>query len=283
MKKWVLIAGLILLAVCYWFFIASKTPSSKTIVAHCTISAANRVFANTSRWNEWWPRNSQTVYNITGLFYNEVRLSVQYQNNGPVNSRIRLAPLNGDSILVDWENTGKLPSADIDTVLESFKSFVEDARKIYGADFHTTLSTDSTLVTLNNLATAYPATNEIYLMIDSIREYIAGQGAEVINYPMLNVQKTGGGQYKILVALSVNKRLRGKGRISVKNFVPWRMIEGYVTGGVYNAEKAFGQLENYKNDHNLTIMALPFQSLVTDRRKEQDTTKWITNICAPIS
>jgi hypothetical protein len=29
-------------------------------------------------------------------------------------------------------------------------------------------------------------------------------------------------------------------------------------------------------------MAIPFQSLVTDRSKQPDTTKWITNIYTPV-
>jgi hypothetical protein len=43
-----------------------------------------------------------------------------------------------------------------------------------------------------------------------------------------------------------------------------------------------GQMKNYISDYQRTVMAIPFQSLVTDRRKEADTTKWLTKLYFPI-
>jgi hypothetical protein len=86
-----------------------------------------------------------------------------------------------------------------------------------------------------------------------------------------------------MIAIPVNRRLKGTARILPREFVPWKMIEGDVYGGVYTVEKAFGLMQQYRTDNNLSIMALPYQTMITDRRREPDTTKWVTRICAPIS
>jgi hypothetical protein len=298
MKKWLLIPVLVVITGIFYLLIPVKSTISRTIIAHCGMSAADRGFLNISKWDAWWPGNGCT-YKITGVFYNDVQLSIQCTDGRQLNGNIRIAPIGGDSILISWvgslsagnnpykrmmmfRQTGDIQK-NMDVILGSFKSFIEDARNIYGVRFYRTMSNDSTLVTLTTITDAYPSTTEIYRKIDSLKKYIISQGGEEINPPMLNVSKTTETEYKTIVAISVNKRLKGNDRISVRNFVPWKMLEGEVHGGVYSVERAFEQMHKYKTDYNCTIMALPFQSLITDRSKEQDTTKWITKICAPIS
>jgi len=145
------------------------------------------------------------------------------------------------------------------------------------------MSRNATLVALTSTGTAYPTTAEVYAKIDSLRKYIISRNAAAIDSPMLNVSKVSGTQFKMTVAIAVNKQLLGDGRISNLNFVPWKMLEGAVHGGVYTVEEAFEEMQKFKIDNNISIMALPYQSLITDRRKEQDTTKWVTIICAPVS
>jgi hypothetical protein len=203
---------------------------------------------------------------------------------------MRLAPLTQDSILINWRCRLPLLSRDkeiqrtVSTVLEAFKIFVEDSRNIYsGINFFRTMSRNATLVALTSTGTAYPTTAEVYAKIDSLRKYIISRNAAAIDSPMLNVSKVSGTQFKMTVAIAVNKQLLGDGRISNLNFVPWKMLEGAVHGGVYTVEEAFEEMQKFKIDNNISIMALPYQSLITDRRKEQDTTKWVTIICAPVS
>ena len=42
------------------------------------------------------------------------------------------------------------------------------------------------------------------------------------------------------------------------------------------------QMEQYVSDHKYVRIAIPFQSLVTDRMNEPDSSKWITKIYYPI-
>jgi hypothetical protein len=312
MKRLLLLLGVVVLICSIYILISSKLTISKAVIANCNLSAADRCFSNISRWVEWWPGTPSSglthdtsftyngcTYRITGLFYNDVHLSIQCADNSTINSNILIAPLEGDSILIVWNDSipgsynllkkillfryaGEIQK-NMDVILGSFKSFIENTKNIYGVNFHKDMSKDSILVTMNSITTTYPTTPQIYLLIDSLKKYIAAQGAKEINYPMLNVSKKGNNQFNVMVAISVNKRLAGNNRIMLKQFVPWKMLEGEVRGGVYSVEKAFEQMQIYKIDYNISIQALPFQSLITDRSKEQDSTKWITKICAPIS
>ena len=282
MKKWLFIFLFAVAAGSIYLFLSAKSPVEKVITIKANISAANRCFLDTASWGKWWPR--QYTYRIRGLFYNEVRLSIPGWGKGERPVSLRIVQLSQDSILLGWD--GGLPAdarAGMDTILKAFRSFVEDTRNIYGFRFLKTISKDSTLITLTSIEGSYPSTDYIYRKIDTLSAYAASGGANVINYPMMNVTGLGAGRFRIMIALSLDKTLEQAGRIVIKRFVPWKMIEGEVKGGDSCVSRALQQLYYFRDDQRLSIMALPFQSLVTDRRKEQDSTKWVTKVCAPIS
>jgi hypothetical protein len=55
-----------------------------------------------------------------------------------------------------------------------------------------------------------------------------------------------------------------------------------VKGGPASIKKAFNEMETYITDYRRTAPAIPFQSLITDRSKEPDTSKWVTKIYYPV-
>jgi hypothetical protein len=286
MKKWVLMVGLIVIAGGVYLFIPREHKISKVIKGKCSILAANRCFTDTSKWAEWWPQNGYG-YEITGVYYNEVRVRVRIAGDTGISGVMRIAQIDMDSVLIGWESGivrhKKDVGKNVDVILNAFRSFVEKPENIYGVNFKQTFSKDSTLITLSQMSTSYPTTALIYRMIDSLKEYAASQNAKEINYPMLNVSKVSDTEYKTMVALSLDKTLAGTGRIVIKRFVPWKMLEGEVYGGTSMVNRALRQLFLFRDDHRLSIMAVPFQSLITDRSKVQDSTKWVTKVCAPIS
>ena len=286
MKKWVLIVGLIVVAGVVYIFIPREHKISKVIKGKCSILAANRCFTDTSKWAKWWPQGVPG-YEITGVYYNEVRVRLRTAGDTGIGGVMRIAQINMDSVVVGWESEvvrhKKEVGENIDVILNAFKSYVEKPENIYGVTFKQTFSKDSTLITLNLISTNYPTTALIYRMIDSLKDYAASQHAKEINYPMLNVSQVSNTEYKVMVALSLDRTLAGTGRIVIKRFVPWKMLEGEVYGGTSLVNRALRQLYLFRDDHRLSIMAVPFQSLITDRSKEQDSTKWVTKVCAPIS
>jgi effector-binding domain-containing protein len=307
MKKWVLLSVLIVLAGSVYIFIPGKLTIAKTTKGQSSITAAHRYFLDTSKWSSWWPGGQPgpsfayngEVYEITGVFYNEIRFRLRNGGDSSIHGAFRIGEMSRDTIIMGGEcvlptgndpvsrivayQHGKKILGNMGGVLNAFKTFIEKKENVYGVDIEHTYSKDSVLMTLVGFVAEYPSTGLIYRMLDSVKGYVDAEGAKVINFPLLNVSRTADSLYRTMVALSVDRQLKGTKRISQKRFVPYKMIEAKVTGGVYNVDRAMEQLFKYRDDNHLSIMSVPFELLITDRRKEQDTSKWVTRVCAPIS
>jgi hypothetical protein len=120
-------------------------------------------------------------------------------------------------------------------------------------------------------------------MIGVIRTYITGQGAKETSHPMLHTSRRVDGRFESMVAIPIDRRLDGNDSLTPKRFVPWKIVMGEVRGGASTAEEAMRQLHLYIEDYEHTSMAIPFQSLVTERDQEPDTTRWITRVIQPVS
>ena len=167
-------------------------------------------------------------------------------------------------------------------ILNSMKAFLENQVNIYGVKFYNTMSKDSALIATKETTKSYPTTDVIYKMIAQLRKYIVTQGAKENNFPMLHVKKLNDSEFETMVAIPVNKVLAGNGKLFYRRFVPWKVLAAEVRGGDYTVNEALKQMLIYRGDYNITAMAIPFASLVTDRSKEPDTLKWITRIYTPI-
>jgi hypothetical protein len=83
--------------------------------------------------------------------------------------------------------------------------------------------------------------------------------------------------------MPLNKKLPGTDSISVKQMLKnGNILVTEVTGGKNTIEYALKQIEKYISDHQRSIVAIPFQSLETDRLTVTDSTKWITKIYYPV-
>jgi hypothetical protein len=281
MKKWFLICAILLLAGVVFLLYFLKPAPRKVIGIHSGISIVHRSFLDTSAWRRWWPVSAG--YRIDGVFYNDVRIMLNDRGEDrPVS--LRLAQMKDGSVLLAWE--GELSRGGrwvMDSVLAGFKAFAEDDKNIYGVDFRHTMSKDSTLISIVRVEAGYPSTDYIYSRIDSLRKYADANGAHAINNPFMSVTEMERGQYRVQIALSLDKTLTGNDQIVIKRFVPYKMIEGDVRGGVQAVKRGMEELLRYRDDQKLSIMALPFQILITDRRQETDSSKWVTRVTAPIS
>lgn len=236
-------------------------------------------------------------YLINEYKYNAISIQTK-DKNFSINSSIYFIQLNTDTVQVEWKYSLTAASGpfsrlrlywvakkirhNLVSVMKSMKAFLEKQGNVYGVNFYETMSKDSTLVVTKGTYSSYPSTTEIYNLISQLKKYIAAQGAKENNFPMLNVKKLNESEFETMVAISINKYLPGNGEIFFRRFVPWKMQAADVRGGSYTVEDALKQMKIYMNDYHKTAMALPFQSLVTDRSKQPDTLQWITRIYTPI-
>ena len=162
------------------------------------------------------------------------------------------------------------------------EKIAEKEENIYGMKIREENVVDPYLVSIKTYLPAYPSTDTVYGMIEQLRNYIKQQGALENNPPMLHVEKTGDSTYLVMVALATNKPLTGTRIISFKRMVLCKILVAEIQGGPNKVENQLKEMENYVQDNNRNSPAIPFASLVTDRRKETDTSRWITNIYYPV-
>ncbi len=172
---------------------------------------------------------------------------------------------------------------DIDKILETIKAFFSDDRNIYGIHIKQELVVDSLLVSSYKLSQGYPTTSFIYTLIDQLKSYIISQSAIQTGHPMLNVSTSDSINFLTKVAIPVNKKLKDSGMISYKWMLGGgKILVTEINGGLHSLKNGFREIEQYVTDHGRAAPAIPFQALLTDRRKEPDTSKWVTKIFYPV-
>lgn len=310
MKKWIitlLIALVTLISV--YIFSPNDITVDESLTLKCSSSALERFLGDTLNWKKWWPidtkysdksNQSYKGYRLTlsKVMYNAYDILLTNKTD-VISSRIIVLPFGRDSLTLRWEtvlkqninpflhsNTSRQAKEIkqcISGIINSLYSFMSTSRNIYGFDIHLTTLKDTTLIATKNISKIYPSTEQVYRMVNTLRIYIASMGSKETNYPMLNVRKEND-SFLTMVAIPTNKELKGNERLFPKRMIIIKdntlLIE--VHGGVLSVQKAFFELGNYMQDHHYGAPALPFESLITDRSKETDTTKWITRIYAPI-
>lgn len=296
-----------------YILIPTNLEISKVEYINCNVNGAFRVLSNENIWHKWWPADSSVNkrndtsshwffykgynYHLSEKLYNAINLSITHHND-TIKSKIIIMKLNIDSVVVRWDcvlktsfnpvsRILKLKEAEkikknMSEILSGLRIFLENKENIYGINLHVIMSKDSTMVLTKKISSAFPTTNEIYNLIRNLKKYIASQNAKEENFPMLHVKKLEDSTFETMVAIPVNRELPGNGEISFSRFVPWKVLTAEVKGGDKTVEAALRQMKAFISDYQKTAMAIPFQSLVTDRSKQPDTTKWITNIYTPV-
>lgn len=99
---------------------------------------------------------------------------------------------------------------------------------------------------------------------------------------MMNIRESGNGGYETQVAVPTDRLLQNDGKIHYRRMVPGNFMVSEVQGGPFTISEAMKQLDYYISDYKKTVMAKPFQTLVTNRLTETDTAKWLTKIYIPV-
>ena len=314
MKKWLITIFVFLLAIlsAIYFFIPDYISINPNVSVVAQQKGLNRLLMNENDWVKWWPEKTANVtnepqkryaynshtYSITDKMLTSFIVFITGKGRETKTS-LNILPALQDTVTVEWVaviptsyNPVKRVQAylysrrlhdDMDVILGKMRSFFSDQKNIYGLNIQQVAVVDSALISTYAISQGYPSTVYIYSLINRLKKYIVTQSATETGCPMLNINTNDSVHFLTRVAIPVNKRLRDSGNITYK----WMLGGGdilvaVVKGGPAAIQKAFAQMENYVNDYSLTAPAIPFQSLVTDRLKVPDSTKWITKIYYPI-
>lgn len=273
--------------------VAIKAPSSTVM----------RCLTEKDKWTRWWPAAS------TSLRYPEQNFGAAQQMNSSllvgvpwddsvVSSLLMAIQVNKDSSIASWTaslQAGSNPlhrisawmkarklKSEFSAVLHRLQDFAGNAQNVYGMPVRETTVKDPYLVATRAGSRRYPSNEEVYAQVNKLRTYIQSAGARPTGAPMLHVETLDSSQYEFMVALPVDRLLPGQGDIRQKRMVMGRLLEAEVRGGDYSVRRGMGALEDYLHDYQYKSPAIPYASLTTDRRREPDSSKWVTHLYYPV-
>jgi len=303
MKKWVLVvAGVLLVAV---VLIEVLIPSTLTVSRieplRCRAASVWPFLSEEARWGAWWPDFvSREDFHIRGLSYQAVDIDIR-RGVPALDSRMTLLALgNQDSSILQWVTQlhcgwdpvdrvrqylrARRLKEDMDGVLAKAGLFVEKKVNLYGVDIRVGTLQDTLLIATRMEKIGMPTNEDIYAQAGKLWNYISEMHCHPTNAPMVNIAPDTGrrGGYKMMVAMPVDCRFGDGGELFFKRLIPGKYLIGEVKGGSGAVDRAFRSMDAYIRDYQLTVMAIPFQMLVTDRRREPDSARWVTRIYYPI-
>ncbi|MGN6491961.1 MAG: hypothetical protein ACTHLE_08205 [Agriterribacter sp.] len=312
MKK--LATGLLLLLIVFFAWVYLYIPSKIVIKSNAVIktptAALHRLLLNNHQAAAWWPGNVADVgnekkYLLNGSTYsfknNNISLLPVIISNSflQLETALYLISLTDTTVRVEWIDTIPMPGSaikriqtffaarsiqhDLDVVLHSLTEYCSQTKNIYGFDVHNLLITDSTFIAISDTTRHYPSPALIYEHIDALKKYAEQHKAELTNHPILNIDNADSLGYALKVAIPLNKALPPQQNIHPQRMPPGvKILMAEIKGGAATAANGYRQLIQYARDRHLGIPGKPFYALVTDRRSEPDTTKWITRVYCPV-
>lgn len=284
----------VVVAICLTY-LASGTPDlpSGKVRFQTSTNGAYRTLIKQENWN----RLSSNTFTISKTLISGLELITKNKQDS-IRISILLIPLSKDSVDVAWRSSFPATNNffarrrqsveytavqnDMDNTLNKFQSFVEHSENIYGIPINETSTKDTLLIATRFKSTSFPSNGLVYSNINRLRSYANETGATESGYPMLNVSTPDSVTYNCMVALPINKIVADKGSVFFVRMVPGRFLTTEVTGGPYTINNAHRMMDQYFKDFSRTAMAIPFESIVTDRVRETDTSKWITRIYGPV-
>lgn len=313
MKRFFTIAGIILflfLASVY-VLIPEKLNIASAVSYNANREAVFRFLINDTNWQKWWPgvvsknENGSTLltcgdynFQVEKIMYDVIRLKTG--KNNPDSVLLRIVPYKIDMIGIELStsvNNGMNPFSRIsgyfqareikkisDKIVSALEKYTGDIRNIYGGiNIRNEKVQYQHLVSVKQELPHYPSTGEIYTIIEKLRNYVRIRGAKELFSPMLNIRKADSSSYIVQLGLPTDKDLPEDGNISSK----WMMkdgniLAGEVAGGPEQIEAAMKQFEQYILDYQRSVIAIPFQMLISDRTREPDSSKWVTRIYYPV-
>jgi hypothetical protein len=312
MKKWifgVLFFALLLLASLY-IFIPNVVTLKSNIGIKVTQQGLYRMLLDTNNVQKWWPGNESkntdgNKFLLNGYYYkiyaNNISLAPVTITNSETDLKTSLyiISLETDSVKLAWVGSmvtsynpvkrffawqkAKKINGDMNSILQKMQFFYSVNENIYGIKVEKALVTDSVLISTGANSKGYPDTKFIYTLINKLRAHAAANNVKETGFPMLNVDTKDSITFNVRVALPISKALPNTGDIAQKRMLAdGNILVAEVKGGVATTTAAFEQIIKYSLDYQRVAPAIPFFSLITDRTKEPDSSKWITKVYCPV-
>jgi hypothetical protein len=312
MKKWIVwfFVILVLGVASVYIFIPAKIVISDISSAEATITGEFRYMSQEENWEKWWRdadgkshRKGEPFtfgtneFRINRRSYNAVGIDIR-QEGTVIPSSLNLISFALDSTGAVW--SCEMPSTinpftrvrnylnareikkSMTGVMKVFTAFISQLKNVYGMTIYKTTVRDTLMVSARFTSPDYPTTVQLYRYFDTLKQSIIKQRASPVGFPIMNLRKMPDGSYETQTGMPTNRLLKNDGKVLALRMPPGLFMTADIRGGAYSVDEGMRQLDLFVQEYNRTKIATGFQILITDRRSETDTTKWITKIKIPI-
>lgn len=308
MKKWFLVTVIVIAAAVagIYIFIPARLTIVQITPVTGTVPGAYRALTNGKKWQVWWPGTrpdsnsflfNNTSFAVTKKLRNTLGISINH-NDQLLNSTLHIFPVTSDTINLNWScsfATGLNPikriqhyrqalalKNNMDSVLRNFKVFAEKKENIYDITFHETIFRDSFLISAKTYQAQYPGVSTIYSQLNTLKQYSAAHKARQTGSAFMTLVPLIPSGYQLMTAIPLDRQIPENDQFFNQRIPMNRFLVTRVQGGNAAVDHAMHQFQLYIQDYQRTVMALPFQQLITDRSAEPDTSRWVTDIYYPL-
>ncbi|QNA44477.1 hypothetical protein [Lacibacter sediminis] len=287
-------------------FIPSTITISKTASVKCIDKNVLLLLGNKQGWSKWLPKESfasdliqykDYQFKLGGATYTTVTFDalsdadVIFNEIGFVKDSVTKTKISVISSIATgmnpftrfrkWQMMKNYESV-VDGLFQQLINFAEDKKNIYGVDITDGRIPDSLFISTRKTFDHHPTETETYQLIDQLAAYSNSQNAKQVNPPMMHVERLDSAHFEMMVALPIDKAIENSGIFSFKQMVKGNTLIAEVRGGRSTIDNGLKALEQFKSDYQFTSPAISFELMITDRRAEPDTSKWITRLYFPI-
>lgn len=304
MKK--LLLAIIVLVLIAGFLLPREKSDNLSAVANMPFDAVSRLLSQPAQWHKWWPgkqtNDSTYLYDGQAVQVQTVLLngfvgnmdmkgipaSINFQSMVGTDAQTQLQlgirfQFSGNPLVRSWQYLKYLGArSSFNTFINHIKDSLSSVQNVYGFPIRMEKVPDSSLISMRKTFDHEPSTAEIYALIDQVKAYVASQNSKQVNPAILHVIKEDSLHYLTMVAVPVTGNLPGTEQFLLKNMMLGNIIVAPVTGGPQRIKACWEAVQNYIRDYRKTSPAISFERLITDRRREPDTSKWVTTINYPV-
>lgn len=292
--------------VTYVYFSGKKVYTTQKKVTSAE-DCIRRHFTNKVLWSKWCAGkklNDSTFtdnginYTITKILFNGFHLIISKKNDSlqgivyfesikePSKSILYFSTIEkqNNGLLERYKSANRIKKFEnaISVFMNTIEEYFNSQQKIYGFDVKMERTTDFNLLVYKQELKQEPTVQEIYKAVEKIDTYIKSKNGEIKNPPMLNIFEDAPQVYYVMVAIPTKKAITGTSEIVYKQLVEGNILTAEIKGGPFTIKQAEKEMRNYVQDNKKVSPAIPYQSLITNRLSETDTTKWVTKLYYPV-
>jgi hypothetical protein len=168
-------------------------------------------------------------------------------------------------------------------LLNRISEYVEQTKNVYGLDIKEVTLQDTVLITSKFISKNHPTNDQIYAQANTLYSYLSGFKKIPLNNPMVTILENPTNDYTVMVGISINGEIPETSNFRIKKMpTNGKMFVTEVTGGANTILTSYTALKTFLLDSKRPSPAVPFELLITDRKKNTDSTQWKTRIYYPV-